>query len=313
MTFGEKIKRYRNQLNITQKDLAEQMNVAFQTISKWESDINEPDFASVRKLAKIFNCTIEDLLGDDVDSEEVGDTSDGEVVETNDDEADGEQAEEPQREPAIIDTCRDCQQPIKEGELIHHVERRTPSGVKEMVSICDNCFNKHEEEMNRRAQEIEDSIKLQPTERKKGIFSKITSRNDRKPLIWAIVLGIVAAIGGVVVSILQHETLGVGVAIALPFVSGYSILAVIYCIFAGSYISDVFLTVASWSIKFPGVIWQFSFEGFMWLIAIKILFAIVGALVGVAVFLLALGLAIALSIVSFVPILIYNKKHYSEL
>ncbi|MCH5152264.1 MAG: helix-turn-helix domain-containing protein [Clostridiales bacterium] len=302
MTFGQKLKQYRSQLNITQKDLAEQMNVTFQTISKWESDINEPDFASVRKLAKIFDCTIEDLLADgDEEKEEAVEETNEEVAEDSD-----------EKEPVTIDTCRDCGQSIKEGEIIHHVERRTPSGVKEMVSVCDKCFTKHEQEMNRRAKEIEDSLKAPPAKEEKGIFRKITDRDDKKPLIWAIVLGIVAAIGGIVVSALEHETLGLGLAIACPFLSGYSVMAVIYCIFAGSYISDVFLAVASWSIKFPGLIWEFSLDGFMWLIAMKILFAIVGALIGIAVFLFALSLAIFLSIFSFVPVLIYNKTHYSN-
>ena len=321
MTFGQKLKQYRSQLNITQKDLAEQMNVTFQTISKWESDINEPDFASVRKLAKIFDCTIEDLLADD-EEQTVEETADNAqesepTPDGDEDSTEGENDEDAEaivKEPAVIDTCRDCSQPIKEGEIIHHVERRTPSGVKEMVSVCDKCFTKHEAEMNRRAKEIEDSLKPKSAakEEKRGIFHKITSRDDRKPLIWAIVVGIVAAIGGVVVSATQHETLGLGISIALPFLSGYGVMAAIYCIFTGSYISDVFMAVASWSIRFPGLIWEFSLDGFMWLIAMKILFAIVGALIGVLVFLFALALAIFLSIFSFVPVLIYNKKHYSE-
>ena len=43
MTFGQKIKPLRTKSNLTQKELAEKMNVTFQTISKWESDTNEPD------------------------------------------------------------------------------------------------------------------------------------------------------------------------------------------------------------------------------------------------------------------------------
>ena len=314
MTFGQKLKQYRGQLNITQKELAEQMDVTFQTISKWESDINEPDFASVRKLAKIFHCTIEDLLSDEEPSSD-GEESpeEPEITEHTEVEEAPEEVEavaETSKEKTVIDTCRDCGSPIKEGEIVHHVERRTDGGMKEIVSICDPCFKKHAEEMNRRAQEIEDSMKPKPEKEKKGLLHKITDRNDKKPLIWSIILGIVAIIVGIAVSVWQHEALGLGLAIALPFLCGYCVLAEIYCIFSESYISDVFLTVASWSIKFPGLIWQLSFDGFMWLIAMKILFAIVGALVGIAVFLLALILSTALSAVSFIPVLIYNKTHY---
>lgn len=241
MTFGQKLKQYRGQLNITQKELAEKMNVTFQTISKWESDINEPDFATVRKLAKILNCTIEDLLSDSDEKVEA-------VVEN------------PKEEKNI--------------------------------------------------EEIENSIEPLPAKKEKGLFHKITNRNDKKPLIWAIVLGIIASIIGIAISVTQRESMGIGLAIALPFIMGYCVLSVIYCIFTGSYISGVFVGVATWSIKFPGLIWQFSLGGFMWLIAMKILFAVIGFFIGILVFFLALGLSTVLSVFSFVPVLIYNKKHY---
>ena len=62
MTFGQKIKYLRNQKNLTQKELAEKMNVTFQTISKWESDTNEPDIESIRMLSKIFDCSLDYLF-----------------------------------------------------------------------------------------------------------------------------------------------------------------------------------------------------------------------------------------------------------
>lgn len=35
MTLGAKIKKLRNEKNLTQKDLADQVHVTFQTVSKW--------------------------------------------------------------------------------------------------------------------------------------------------------------------------------------------------------------------------------------------------------------------------------------
>lgn len=57
MTFGQKIKKLRTESNLTQKDLADKMNVTFQTVSKWENDTNEPDITNIKELAKIFNCS----------------------------------------------------------------------------------------------------------------------------------------------------------------------------------------------------------------------------------------------------------------
>lgn len=50
MTLGQKIKKLRNEKNLTQKELADQIYVTFQTVSKWEKDENEPDVATLREL-----------------------------------------------------------------------------------------------------------------------------------------------------------------------------------------------------------------------------------------------------------------------
>ena len=59
MTFGQKLKKLRTEANITQKGVADELHVTFQTISKWESDINEPDFSTLKAIAKVFQRPIE--------------------------------------------------------------------------------------------------------------------------------------------------------------------------------------------------------------------------------------------------------------
>ena len=65
MTVGQKIKKLRNEKNLTQKDLADQVHVTFQTVSKWENDENEPDIGTLRELTKLFNCSMDYLLSED--------------------------------------------------------------------------------------------------------------------------------------------------------------------------------------------------------------------------------------------------------
>ena len=65
MTFGQKLKKLRTEKNLTQKDLADQLHVTFQTVSKWESDINEPDFSTLKEIAKLLDCSIEYLFSED--------------------------------------------------------------------------------------------------------------------------------------------------------------------------------------------------------------------------------------------------------
>ena len=67
MTLGQKIKKLRVEKGLTQKDLADQVFVTFQTVSKWEKDENEPDVSTLRELAKLFGCSLDYLLSEDED------------------------------------------------------------------------------------------------------------------------------------------------------------------------------------------------------------------------------------------------------
>ncbi len=42
MTFSEKVKAVRNQLQITQEELAHQLGVSFATVNRWESGSYKP-------------------------------------------------------------------------------------------------------------------------------------------------------------------------------------------------------------------------------------------------------------------------------
>ena len=68
----------------------------------------------------------------------------------------------------------------------------------------------------------------------------------------------------------------------------------------------MFFWAAGLSVKFPGLIFSWSLDGFAWLIAMKILFAISGFLIGVAVFVFAIILSGALSMISFPFVLVHN-------
>ncbi|EHU5192614.1 helix-turn-helix domain-containing protein [Vibrio parahaemolyticus] len=57
MSIGEVLKERRIELVIKQEDLAEQMDVTVQTVSKWERGITEPKATQVAKLAKALKLT----------------------------------------------------------------------------------------------------------------------------------------------------------------------------------------------------------------------------------------------------------------
>ena len=52
--------------NMTQEKLAERMNVSRQTISKWETGDAVPDLDKLLELSKLFSCTLDALLKEDM-------------------------------------------------------------------------------------------------------------------------------------------------------------------------------------------------------------------------------------------------------
>ena len=65
MSIGNKIKQLREERKMTQKDIAEILDVEPGTISKYESGTIEPSIESLKKLSETFNVTIDELLKED--------------------------------------------------------------------------------------------------------------------------------------------------------------------------------------------------------------------------------------------------------
>lgn len=62
-TFGQRFVRLRKEKGFTQEDIASKINISAQAVSKWENDISLPDIAILGDLADIFNLSIDELLG----------------------------------------------------------------------------------------------------------------------------------------------------------------------------------------------------------------------------------------------------------
>ena len=66
MTLGEKITKQRKELNYTQEQLSNILGVSRQSISKWESDIAYPETDKLIELGKLFDCSMDYLLKEEV-------------------------------------------------------------------------------------------------------------------------------------------------------------------------------------------------------------------------------------------------------
>lgn len=66
MEIGEQLKRARNQAELTQEQVADEIHVSRQTISNWENQKSYPDIASVILLSDLYGLSLDPLLkGDD--------------------------------------------------------------------------------------------------------------------------------------------------------------------------------------------------------------------------------------------------------
>ena len=64
--IGENIKAIRKNKGMTQAELAIKLNVARQTISKWEKGLSVPDAEMVQKISEILDVDIKQLLGTEI-------------------------------------------------------------------------------------------------------------------------------------------------------------------------------------------------------------------------------------------------------
>ena len=63
--LGEKIKKYREGKEITQVEVAEVLGVKPATVSKYEAGTLEPNIQSLKKLAELFEISVDELLRED--------------------------------------------------------------------------------------------------------------------------------------------------------------------------------------------------------------------------------------------------------
>ena len=60
--FGLKLQTLRKKASMSQDDLASLIGVSRQAISKWERSDGLPDLYNVKKIAEVFNITIDELM-----------------------------------------------------------------------------------------------------------------------------------------------------------------------------------------------------------------------------------------------------------
>ena len=63
MTFGENFKKLRREAMLSQNEVALKLGIYQSNVSDWENDVSRPDYEKLIQLARLYDCSIAELLG----------------------------------------------------------------------------------------------------------------------------------------------------------------------------------------------------------------------------------------------------------
>lgn len=75
MDLGKKIRAHRDDLGLTQAELADKLGLTYSSVSQWESGRATPRTPILRQLADLFDTTVADLMGEDAAEAAISGTS----------------------------------------------------------------------------------------------------------------------------------------------------------------------------------------------------------------------------------------------
>lgn len=276
--IGNQIKKLRTEQGMTQKQLADRLFVSAQAVSRWENNEVEPSVATITEIAKIFDVSTDVVLG---------------VLESD---------PEPQPEPEpkviiekeyvmkeakpVLAVCEQCNRPIYNGGEIVRKTSHYRSGST-THTLCRECDNKNKKQAH-------------DTAVSRGVSLR------KHSFVWGI-LGALAVLGimiGVIVSN-QNSSL-VPLAVILP-IAAFTMISC--CILQNNFIGEMTVTIGSWGIHLPGLIFSLDLEGIIWFLTVKLALFILGIIGTIAMWTLGIALGSALSLFVY-PFAIYkNVKH----
>lgn len=62
MSLGQRLMELRKEKHLSQEEVADQLNVTRQSVSKWETDQSTPDFDKILPICELFGITTEELI-----------------------------------------------------------------------------------------------------------------------------------------------------------------------------------------------------------------------------------------------------------
>lgn len=282
MSIGKNLSALRRKNGLTQQQLGDMLNISAQAVSKWENGLAEPDLGTVKKIATIYKISVDEIL--DTDIETALELADAEVIAESVTESISEKLVTP------IGFCKECGITVTTDNF----------GTDTPAVMCKKCHEKHLE--NICAQE---NVKRAEHERRKREIQSKANAMRRHRTLSIVFGGIIGAIvmifaiiaggaGGIVAGILTYT-----------FVS--------LCFFEDSKVRDILFFMGTASINWPGLIWEFDLDGFLWMIGMKLLFAVLGFLFGLVCAVLGFFVAFFFSVLEYPFFMVGYHKEIKEI
>lgn len=281
MTLGNLLASKRKLANMTQQQVGDALNVSPQAVSKWENDLAQPDLSSLKRLAELYGVPVSQLI----------DAADEQEPEAPASEPTPEPAPAPQPtvtyievpQKPVLAVCEDCNKPLYEGkEIVRGIKHHGKTSVPYV--ICTKCDQKRK--------------------KKQAEIEMAEAKKDKKlAIIWGIIFALIVGVGLFFVPEIRFWSI----------LLGFCTFCLTGCVFIDeSFVGDMWQTMISWSFHAPGVIFTFDLDGVIWLIAVKILFWIIGVLFAILAFLF--GTAVGFVFAPFAVIYDYvqNAKTIKE-
>lgn len=264
MGVGSKIKELRTKSGLTQKELADELHVTYQAVSRWENESAEPSIDVLKALCGILNCSINELL--EMEKEE---TPKEEKIQKEEKVQIVERVIVQESKP-VLGVCEECNKPIYESNDLNRVEetyRVSHGKLKQRMTrqrvLCNDCNTLR----------LMIQKKMLEKEEKERV-AKLRKRRIKSFVFPGIVLTLALALA---ITFYASGEYDAGNDLIIFGVFSYTFIATL--ILNNTFVTDMWLKIASWGfVSLPGVIFEFSLDGLVFLILVKVFFFIFGML-----------------------------------
>lgn len=263
MTLGNKIADLRKKNNMTQGELGERLHVTFQAVSKWERDESQPAFDTLCEIAKLFSVPIGYFS---VDGESVGGEDGASSTLHNTMNA-----------PDLLGICSQCGTAVKKGEA-----------WSERPVLCMAC---HEDQEKKAREEKAAAIRKEKARRQDLL------RQRNRGLIVGAIVAVIAAVVYCVTMVNSENPVSL---IAPSIISVIVVFTFVSQLFWDGIVVNVTLAGGR-VIGTPGVIFEFSFDGVIFLILVKLFFALLRGILYLLSLLFFVVVAMLISPFTFIP------------